>query len=166
MTTTGFQERLRAILGVGDTPHHIALAFSIGIFIAFSPLLGLHVVLAVLLIALFRLNKPAVLAGTFVNNPWTLVPILVTSTWVGEQVCCQASDLPDIDWSSLTFATLHVQLRSYLWPFVFGSLLLGLICAILSYFLVYRLVFEYRRVRPADGVTRGGARTTGEAREP
>ena len=166
MTMTGFKGRLRAVLGVGDTPHRIAFAFSVGIFIAFSPLLGLHVVLAILLIGFFRLNKPAVLAGTFVNNPWTLVPILVTSTWVGEQVCCQTSDLPNIDWSSLTFATLHVQLRSYIWPFVLGSLLLGLTCAILSYFLVYWLVSEYRRVRPHDGVTRGVAQPTGDLHEP
>ena len=165
MTMTGFKERLRAILGVGDSPERIARAFAIGIFIAFSPLLGLHVALAILLIGVFRLNKPAVLAGTFVNNPWTLVPILVTSTWIGEQVCCRASDLPDIDWSSLTFSTLHVQLRSYIWPFVLGSILLGLICAVLSYFIVYRLVSEYRRVRPSDGVKPSVLQTTGDARE-
>jgi len=166
MTTTGLRDRIRTILGIGDTPHRVALAFSIGVFIAFSPLVGFHVVLAILLIVLFRLNKPAVLAGTFVNNPWTFVPILVASTWLGEQVCCRTSVLPKIDWPSLTFATLHLQLRSYIWPFVLGSLLLGLICAVLSYFVVYWLVSEYRRVRPTDGVRGGVAQTTSEAREP
>ncbi len=165
MTMTGFKERLHAVLGAGDTPHQIALAFSIGIFTAFSPLLGLQVVLAIVLIGLFRLNKPAVLAGTFVNNPWTLVPILMASIWVGEAVCCHASDLPNIDWSSLTFATLHIQLRPYLWPFVLGSVLLGLICALVSYFLVYWLVTAYRRARPLDSVAGGVAQTTGDGHE-
>jgi len=162
MTMTSIKTRLHAVLGVGDTPHRIALSFSVGIFTAFSPLLGLQVVLAILLIALFRLNKPAVLVGTFVNNPWTFVPIIAASTWVGEQVCCRARDLPEIDWSSLAFATLHLQLRSYIWPFVIGSVLLGLIFSLLSYFFVYRFVTEYRRVRPPDNVDRVGAQTTGD----
>ena len=166
MTMTGFKERLRAILGVGDSPERIARAFAIGIFIAFSPLLGLHVALAILLIGRFRLNKPAVLAGTFVNNPWTLVPILMASTWVGEEVCCRSSDLPDIDWSSLTFSTLHLHLGPYIWPFVLGSILLGLICAVLSYFIVYRLISEYRRVRPPAAVKPSVLQTTGDALEP
>ena len=65
-------------------PERTALAFSVGVFIAFSPFLGLHTIMATALAFAFRFNKVAIYTGTFVNNPFlTLVPIIVASYAVG-----------------------------------------------------------------------------------
>ena len=79
-----FRSTFRRLLAIDDPPERTALAFSIGIFIAFSPLLGLHTILATLLAFIFKFNKIAIYSGTFINNPFlTLVPIIVASYGVG-----------------------------------------------------------------------------------
>src|SRR5215212_8095875 len=79
-----FRAAFRRLLAIDDPPERTALAFSIGVFIAFSPFLGLHTILATLLAFLFRFNKIAIYTGTFVNNPLlTLVPIILVSYAIG-----------------------------------------------------------------------------------
>src|SRR5712672_4876987 len=79
-----FRASLRRLLVLDDPPERTALAFSIGVFIAFSPFLGLHTILATLIAFQFRFNKIAVYSGTFINNPFlTLVPIIIASYAIG-----------------------------------------------------------------------------------
>ena len=79
-----FRATFRRLLALDDPPERTALAFSIGVFIAFSPFLGLHTILATLMAFVFRFNKIAVYTGTFINNPFlTLVPIIVASYAIG-----------------------------------------------------------------------------------
>jgi uncharacterized protein (DUF2062 family) len=78
-----FRATFRRLLALDDPPERTALAFSVGVFIAFSPFLGLHTILATLIAFLFRFNKIAIYAGTFVNNPLLLVPIIVASYAIG-----------------------------------------------------------------------------------
>src|SRR6266576_6016648 len=79
-----FRATIRRLLALDDPPERTALAFSIGVFIAFSPFLGLHTILATLIAFLFRFNKLAVYGGTFINNPFlTLVPIIIASYAIG-----------------------------------------------------------------------------------
>src|ERR1044071_4675472 len=80
----------RRLLAIDDPPERTALAFSIGVFIAFSPFLGLHTILATLIAFVFRFNKIAIYAGTFLNNPFlTLVPIIIVSYGLGALVLGQ-----------------------------------------------------------------------------
>src|SRR5258705_9342126 len=82
-----FRASFRRLLAIDDPPERTALAFSIGVFIAFSPFLGLHTILATLVAFLFRFNKLAVYGGTFINNPFlTLVPIIIASYAIGALV--------------------------------------------------------------------------------
>src|SRR4029453_1472904 len=75
-----FRAAFRRLLAIDDPPERTALAFSIGVFIAFSPFLGLHTLMATLIAFVFRFNKIAIYTGTFVNNPFlTLVPIILAS---------------------------------------------------------------------------------------
>src|SRR5882672_8861500 len=79
-----FRATFRRLLALDDPPERTALAFAIGVFIAFSPFLGLHTILATLIAFLFRFNKIAIYSGTFINNPFlTLVPIIIVSYAVG-----------------------------------------------------------------------------------
>ena len=79
-----FRAAFRRLLAIDDPPERTALAFSIGVFIAFSPFLGLHTIMATAVAFLFRFNKIAIYTGTFINNPFlTLVPIIIASYAVG-----------------------------------------------------------------------------------
>src|SRR5436309_610992 len=83
MTWSRIKRTAQQILHLGDSPRRTALAFAIGVFIAFSPLYGLHTISVFLFAWAFRLNVVAVLAGSLVNNPWTVLPILGSTMWVG-----------------------------------------------------------------------------------
>jgi uncharacterized protein (DUF2062 family) len=147
--------RLPRVLGVllhlEDTPHRIALAFGLGIWIAFSPLLGFHTLIALGIAFAFRLSRAAILIGCYVNNPWTLAPMYLAGTLVGCGLMGVSPDgLATIGWDrhGLGFYTeLLAHLRPYLWPFLLGNTLLGVLLGALSYF-VLRYVLT-RRVQSA-----------------
>ena len=69
---------------IPDTPHKISLGMSCGIFASFTPLFGLHFLIAGLLSYLLRANVLASLIGTFVGNPITFPIITVFNLKLGE----------------------------------------------------------------------------------
>lgn len=133
------REKLLLIFTIKDTPHRIAAAFAIGVFIGMSPLLGLHTVLGILAAWALRLNKMATIVGVYITNPWTIIPIYTFSTWVGARCLGINKLLPDIDWKHLTFSGLLNEFSQMLMPFIVGTILIGIISAILGYAVVYRI---------------------------
>lgn len=138
------------LLHLQDTPHRIALAFGLGIWIAFSPLLGLHTLMALGIAFAFRLSRAAILIGCYVNNPWTLAPLFLAGTLVGCRLLGVSTEgLATIDWDQhgLAFYTdLLAHLRPYLWPYIVGNTLLGVGFGLLSYFVLRTILI--RRAQP------------------
>jgi hypothetical protein len=130
---------------LNDTPHRLALAFAAGVFIAFSPTLGLHVLTSLLVAWAFRLNKLVVLTATFVNNPWTIVPLYGFCVWFGGKLMGREIAMPQIAWNELTLSNAYSVIKPYLWPFVAGTLVAGVIAAVIAYVLTYRMVIRYRK---------------------
>lgn len=116
------------------------MAFASGVFIGMSPLLGLHTVLAIVFAWIFRLNKLITLAGAYVTNPWTIIPIYTFGTWVGARCLGMKDIIPEIDWTDITFAYILKEMRYLLSPFVIGTLLVGFLSGILSYIIVYKAI--------------------------
>ena len=141
----------QVLFHVEDSPHRIALSFGLGVFIAFSPLLGLHTAMALLIAFAFRLSRGAIIVGIYVNNPWTIAPMYMAGTVLG----CYLLGVSTEDLTHLRFdqhgwafyKSLAQQLRPYLWPFVVGNTLLGALFGILAY-LILRRVLERRRKAP------------------
>jgi uncharacterized protein len=143
---------LRRLLALDDTPERIALAFAVGVFLAFSPLLGLHTVLGLAIAFLFGLNRVALLIGLFVNNPWTLVPIYAAGAYIGGLILGYPAQtaVPDFGWSELCKTQFWVELgRQWrlLIPVVLGSFILSVFFAILSYPLALYLLKQGRVYR-------------------
>tara|TARA_Y100000031_G_C7883968_1_gene232071 strand:+ start:33 stop:470 length:438 start_codon:yes stop_codon:yes gene_type:complete len=134
---TGFQQ----ILSIDEPPHRISLAFAVGIFIAFSPTFGLHTVSAVAAAWLFKLNLTVIIAGTLVNNPWTIVFVYGSSICFGSFVLQNGT-------SCLLEGVGKDELLTYLkampMPFLTGTIILGIIVAIISYFVLYQVLVRYR----------------------
>src|SRR5881394_2605212 len=90
-----FRAAFRRLLAIDDPPERTALAFSVGVFIAFCPLLGLYTILATLIAFVFRFNKIAIYVGTYVNNPFlTLVPIILVSYGLGALILGRPLSMP------------------------------------------------------------------------
>lgn len=155
-----FRAALRRLLALDDPPERTALAFSVGVFIAFSPFLGLHTIMATVLAFLFRFNKIAIYTGTFVNNPFlTLVPIILASYAVGAFLTGRPLALPQENLALLKDPHLLTteywrQLLRHSWdvvvPFAIGGTALSFICSLVAYPLTLHLLRARGRIKRAD----------------
>ncbi len=162
-----FRDKLREIIKVKDTPHHIAFAFALGVFWGISPFFGLHIIGALFTAWLLRLNKFVAFIGACVSNPWTIVPISTFSVWVGAKLLAIKDILPKVDWNAVTFTSviswlkslitdldnfldLMVDLLPLIKSFFAGSLIVASISSIASYFIIRVLVTRYNKSRNAS----------------
>jgi len=144
MSRARLKEKVYEVLHLGDSPQRTAMAFAVGVFIAFSPTYGLHTLTVLFCAWAFRLNFVALFLAAFINNPWTFLPIVGASMWVGLLLIPQGQP-PVIDWNHFTILMLWEQLRPFVVPFVLGSTLLGFIAAILTFPLAYLGILRFRK---------------------
>jgi len=148
----------RRLLAIDDPPERTALAFSIGVFIAFSPFLGLHTIMATFIAFVFKFNKIAIYTGTFLNNPpLTLVPIIIASYAVGAFFLGKPLEIPAEGLELLKnphlfsgdyYRRLFVESLTILEPFALGGMILSVVCSVLAYPLTLRALRAYRRRKP------------------
>jgi uncharacterized protein len=152
-----FRGAFRRLLALDDPPERTALAFSVGVFIAFSPFLGLHTVMATVVAFAFRFNKVAIYTGTFINNPFlTLVPIVVASYALGALLTGRPLRLPPEGMELLSDPHLFDggywrRLGAHAWdlvlPFSVGATALSVVCSLAAYPVTLRLLRAHRNRR-------------------
>ncbi len=141
------------MLNLDDPPERTALAFAVGVFIGFSPLLGLHTILATIVAVLWRLNKLAIFTAIYINNPWTLAPIIAASWAIGRLIIdTPAVELPQLKLGTMVtlefWRSIAAQWHQLL-PFTIGATILSVTGAVVSYPLMLYLLRAQRRARGA-----------------
>lgn len=141
-----------------DTPERIARAFAVGVFLGFSPFLGLQTLLGLVLAYAIGLSRVAVVAGTWVNLPWFVPFYYVLATEVGARLLGldPPSGLSDdmravFAESGFGFGAIRRLvglLWPMLWPFVLGSTLSSLVLAIVSHRVMLALLRVQGRISP------------------
>lgn len=122
---------------LNNRPHAVAMGFAIGVFISFTPFLGLHLTLCVLLSLMLRGSILASLIGQVFGNPVTL-PVIYFTTWkVGEIFVPGAGEL-SLDQLSISFLLENWQ--SLFMPLCIGGFVVGLPVAATFYFLILGLL--------------------------
>ena len=157
---------------IPDTPHKISLGMSCGIFASFTPLFGLHFLIAGLLSYLLRANVLASLIGTFVGNPITFPIITVFNLKLGEWILGSSEYSSGdggkifegfLDFIFLIYKSFFTEgsigennvprmnefLDGVFIPYSLGGLILGIFIAVISYFLLRPLVATYQKKRSA-----------------
>ena len=155
---------------IPDTPHKISLGMSCGIFASFTPLFGLHFLIAGLLSYVLRANVLASLIGTFVGNPLTFPIITVFNLKIGEWIVGSSEYSSDdggkifegfLDFIFLIYKSLFTDgsfgensvprmnefFNGVFIPYSLGGFIFGIIIAIISYFLLRPLVSTYQKKR-------------------
>ena len=140
------------VLSLNDTPHRIALGVAIGIFVAWTPTMGLQMVLAVAMAFLLKANKLVGIPFVWISNPATIFPIYVPNYWVGCKLLGKQPDAWDAIREAIKFdgsALDRIQLwysttSSIFWELWIGSLVVALILGVMTYFAVYRMIVVYR----------------------
>ena len=137
------RDQLVQLLHLQESPQRTALAFALGVFIAFAPHYGFHMVSVVFCAWAFRLNYLALFMGAFLNNPWTFAPILGLTLYTGFTVF-GISPTSTFDVTNLHLENLYESLAPYLIPFILGGCLLGLVGALLAYPIMLFVIHRYR----------------------
>jgi uncharacterized protein len=129
------------------TPHAVALGFAAGVFVATTPFLGAHMIMAALIAWIIGGSIVAAVLGTFVGNPLTYPLFWVGTYEVGHLMLGGGADKLEIDLSSGLFDDSLEQLWPILKPMSLGALPIGLGLALLSYALVRPTVNAYQHRR-------------------
>jgi len=140
--------------------NNVTRAFALGLFIAFippTPFLPLHLIVCAILGVLLRLNLPVLYATVFVSNPFTWVPQVLCSIWVGAKL--MGLDLKPL-MHHFRYHNLGAHLHQLWEPLLLGAFVLGAIAAALGYVLAQclwraRVAYHIRR-RRARSITRRG----------
>lgn len=117
----------------------------VGTFIAFSPFIGFHTIMVLLVTWLFKLNFLLVCVAAYgINNPWTMVPIyafeymvgyVIVHRWLG--IAVQASNPAWMErLNTMIQRVVPLQELSF-WAFMVGGHLVALISTI-SMYGIYR----------------------------
>jgi uncharacterized protein (DUF2062 family) len=136
--------RLRRL---SDTPHAVALGFAAGVFAAFTPFIGTHLVMAMLIAWIIGGSIVAAVLGTFLGNPLTYPLIWYVTYHVGHFMMGAEPKPREIDLSGGIFQSSFEQLWPIVKPMMLGCVPVGLLLAALSYVLVKPMVEAYKKAR-------------------
>jgi hypothetical protein len=163
------------ILHADDTPHRIALGVAIGLFVAFTPTIGIQMVIGAVLATMLRANKIPAIGLAWITNPFTIVPVFYFNWCVGHALLFREIE-PDTEVRNTIAATvaevggfqaaigqifdgsfwskLSGPLGAIAGELVVGSLLVSTVAGLSGYLLTYRGVRRYRERRHAAERTR------------
>ena len=155
---------LRWVIKLRSSPRAIAKGLALGTFIAFTPTVGVQVILVLVIATFFNMNRPATLIPVWITNPITVAPIYTFNYWLGSKVwdgppLSEVSNLfIDVGrtmaylefWNikEQFFAVLQMG-KEILIPLLLGSIAVGLVSGLLVYALSIKLlsVFFSRRAQ-------------------
>lgn len=146
---------LDSLLHVNDTPERTARAYALGVFLGFSPFLGLHTIIAVILAFALNLNRVAVLLGVYSNLPWIMGGYYAATTVLGAALT-RASLPPDLTDRLATLEQLSIfggafwqevarLLVPFLWPYTVGSTIGAVVLAMVAYRAALAFVIQRRK---------------------
>ncbi len=124
------------LMNIEDTPERIGISFASGVFIGFLPLLWFHIFLLIPIMLWTRVNKLAIVLGTFVIHGFAMYLMTPVSYKVGAAIL-------NFELAELSIKTIHLAYPSLL----VGSTIFGIIFALPSYFLSRYAVIKYREQR-------------------
>ncbi len=158
-----FRAVFKWLVRLRRSPRAVAGGFALGVFIAFTPTIGLQIIIVIFLGTLLNLNRPAAIIAVWITNVATMVPIYTFNYWVGSLIW----EGPPVTEVYKTFAAMGAQLvtlnfwdfweqfefmlglsTSIIIPLLIGSLLVGIICAALTYLVcmsVIRMALKKRQ---------------------
>ncbi|MCL5436544.1 MAG: DUF2062 domain-containing protein [Candidatus Dependentiae bacterium] len=132
------------------SPRHVAWSGALGAYLAFSPFLGVQTILVFVLAFIMRANAAIAFTVLYtVNNPWTMIPIVVLDYVVGGaflklfgvSLCAY-----DPSWMGWLNDKLIPYIGPYLgvkklcfWTYVIGGNLIAIPAACLAYPFIKKL---------------------------
>ena len=166
----GIQYVSHRVKRLPDTSHKISLGAAIGVFVSFSPILGVHMAMALILVYILRANLVAAFITTMIGNPVTYPFIAAAALNLGRTVL--GRNIRDEDfqslhaafWEASTGAWQLIQswfgvaerpegltafLSELFVPYLVGGTIIGLVLGAITYFLLKPVIAAYQSRRRA-----------------
>ena len=152
----------RKLLQLDDTPESIALGAAVGMFIAWTPTVGIQMVVVILLALVIPMNRLAALIVIYISNPLTMIPMYYLEYLLGLQVLGDQgmnydeflvffNEILEIANRETFWTATKVFLEQLGYPVLraltVGGTLLGILTAIPTYPLTLKWVKGYRNSR-------------------
>jgi len=120
----------------------ISSGFACGSMVSFTPLLGLHFILALIFAYLIRGNLIAALIGTVVGNPLTFPFIWGLIYKVGTFV----TTIKHVTHSNeINFEMIVNQTYEIFFPMFVGGIIIAPLVWITTYFVIYSFISSYKK---------------------
>ena len=159
--------KLISLLRQKDTPHRIALGLCLGIFVGTLPIMGIQMTVVTLLALPLRANLKTAVAGVWISNPITFIPMYFGYYKLGllffpsravslETFISTIKQAGEIDWSAPHQSLSHILAVSedILVPMWTGSILLAVIFGAVTYFVTRAIVTAYRASKDGGTISR------------
>lgn len=143
-----YRPAIKWLVRLRRSPRAIAGGFALGTFIACTPTIGVQFAIVLLLATMLNLNRAAALVTIWITNVATMAPIYTFNYWVGSlfwhgpstaevyRVFANlAGQLFAMDgWAVIEqFKTVLGLSREIIIPLIIGSIIVGLIAALVVY---------------------------------
>ena len=120
----------------------VAMAFAVGLFVAWIPTPGQMIIAAIAALFL-RANLPVSVALVWITNPLTMPPMFYFAYLLGMKVL--GEKVSDID-MEFTVDSVMSNLGDIGGPFLLGCLILGIISSITGYFVI-KYIWRYSAIK-------------------
>jgi uncharacterized protein len=143
------------ILHIEDSAHRIALAVALAVAIAWTPAVGLHLVIYLLLAWLCQANVLVGIPFILLSNPLTLIPIYYPNYLLGRAML-GITDPPGNFLEAISIGGGFVKIVQTWWgatapyagPLWLGSLVLAIPVGAIVYGLIFRSVRRFQKDHP------------------
>lgn len=158
------------ILELDDTPREIARGIAIGVFVAMTPTVGIQMITIALLCTIFQGNRLGGVAMAWISNPLTVVPIywldyvigsiILRAPMIGKEEIARVIDLQSSSLFGQFFeflGNLGSLAVSGAGPMFLGGIILGIICAVPSYYIALPLFTKWKEAFHKEKEKNAGA---------
>lgn len=152
---------LRWVLKLRSSPRAIAGGLGVGMFIAFTPTVGIQIILAIIAATLCNVNRPAAIAPVWITNPVTVAPVYTFNYWIGTffwpgpplgqvkalfvNIGSALTQLSFWDMKEACLAVVQIGMEILI-PLCIGSGVVGIVLGVITYVVSLKaLSFFFRR---------------------
>ena len=133
-------------LKIRGRPREIALGMALGLFIGMTPIMGLHMIIAVPLAALFKWSKISAGIGVWITNAVT-APFIYYITYLMGARLIGIDKLWVMDPGQGLTGLYKMLLKApeIFWAMTIGGIVLGIPLAVAGYYFSYSVLHKYQQ---------------------
>ncbi len=144
-----YQRTISKLNSLKGTPQSIAKGFATGVAMSFTPFVGFHILLSLIISKITKQNGIAATLGTIAGNPWTFPAIWLATLHTGHFLLGRDAPAMPVNFKTLFAELFHTVITldfsafiSDIWPIFFPRLVGSIPFYIIVWFLCSHLVLR------------------------